>query len=121
MDNNLNPNWVQHFDICHDFFHDKQLKFEVMDEDDSNNHDLIGNTETSLTEILLCPKQTFKKNLVAGKKKNRGLLTVRADKVYDCVDEAKLAFTGNIVTSKVLCYGSDNPYILIERARTLEL
>lgn len=54
------------------------------------------------------------------KKKHRGTLIIRADKVYDCVDTAKLAFIGVIKSKRFLCYGSDNPYILIERSRTLE-
>jgi hypothetical protein len=40
--------------------------------------------------------------------------------VYDCVDDAKLSIKGSIKSNKILCYGSDNPYVLIERARNLE-
>lgn len=92
----------------------------MLDEDDSLDHDLIGSFETTLADIMMAPKQTIAAQLVCGTKKNRGLLTIRADQVYDCVDEARLAFTGDIKSNKFLCYGSDNPYLLIERSRTLE-
>lgn len=120
VDNNLNPNWVKHFDISYQFHKNKQIRFEVLDEDDSGSHDLIGYYDTTLAAIMMAPKQTVHATLKTEKKANRGLLIIRADQVYDCVDEAKLAFTGVIKSNRFLCYGSDNPYILIERARSLE-
>jgi hypothetical protein len=69
---------------------------------------------------MITPKQIMHAILKTEKKKHRGTLIIRADKVYDCVDTAKLAFIGVIKSKRFLCYGSDNPYILIERSRTLE-
>jgi hypothetical protein len=36
------------------------------------------------------------------------------------MDTVNIAFSGKIKTNKVLCFGEDNPYLLIERARSLE-
>lgn len=122
IDNNLNPKWVKIFDLDFEFHKNKQLRFEVLDEDDSGEHELIGFTETTLAEIMISPKQTFTQKLfIEGNKKPRGTLIVQADQIFDCTDEAKMAFAGKIKSTKFLgCYGTDNPYVRIERSRTLE-
>ena len=56
IDNNLNPKWVKIFDLDFEFHKNKQLRFEVLDEDDSGEHELIGFTETTLAEIMISPK-----------------------------------------------------------------
>ena len=120
IDNNLNPSWIKHFDLAYEFHKNKQLKFEVYDDDDDGKHELIGDIETTIIEIMIADKLTLTRPLQFAGKKNRGILTVRADTVTDCDDEAKLAFIAKIKSHKILCYGSDNPYLMIERSRTLE-
>ena len=61
VDNNLNPNWVTHFDLAFDFLKDKQIKIIVFDEDDSGDHDVIGSIETTLSEIIKADKWCLKK------------------------------------------------------------
>lgn len=69
---------------------------------------------------MIAPKLTLTRNLDFPGKKKRGVFTVRADTVYDCDDEAKLAFNANFKSHKILCYGADNPYLMIERSRNFE-
>ena len=45
IDNNLNPKWVKHFTIDYFFEGTQWLMFEVWDEDDENDHELIGMAE----------------------------------------------------------------------------
>ena len=54
IDNNLNPKWVEHFQV--EYYFDKQqyLLFEVWD-DDEENRELIGSCETTLSEIMVAP------------------------------------------------------------------
>lgn len=56
IDNNLNPNWVKHFDVAYEFHKNRRLKFEVLDEDDNQNHDLIGSCETTLLSIMMAER-----------------------------------------------------------------
>ena len=44
-------------------------------------------------------------------------MKIKADLVNISDDTIKLAFTGNVISNKFLCFGFDNPYVLIERAR----
>jgi len=120
VDNNLNPDWVKHLDVSYEFHKNKQIRFEVLDDDEDENYDMIGYYETTLAEIMMAPKQLVKAKIAIEKKPDRGTLIIRADQVYDCVDDAKLSIKGSIKSNKILCYGSDNPYVLIERARNLE-
>ncbi len=48
IDNNLDPQWVKHFQIDYYFHKTIYLKFDVFDEDSSGEHDLIGYIETTL-------------------------------------------------------------------------
>jgi C2 domain len=120
VDNNLNPDWVKHLDVSYEFHKNKQIRFEVLDDDEDEDYDMIGYYETTLAEIMMAPKQLVKAKIAIEKKPDRGTLIIRADQVYDCVDDAKLSIKGSIKSNKILCYGSDNPYVLIERARNLE-
>jgi hypothetical protein len=69
---------------------------------------------------LIASKLILTRNLDYPGKKKRGVFTVRADTVFDCDDEAKLAFNASFKSHKILCYGEDNPYLMIERSRNLE-
>jgi len=120
IDNNLNPDWVKHLDVSYEFHKNKQIRFEVLDDDEDENYDMIGYYETTLADIMMAPKQLVKAKIAIEKKPDRGTLIIRADQVYDCVDDAKLSMKGRIKSNKILCYGSNNPYVLIERARNLE-
>lgn len=48
---------------------------------------------------------------------NRGILTVRADKVKKTEDIIKFQISAALKTKRLLCFGHDAPYLLIERAR----
>ena len=48
IDNNLDPQWVKHFQIDYYFHKTIYLKFDVFDEDSSGEHELIGYIETTL-------------------------------------------------------------------------
>jgi hypothetical protein len=51
--------------------------------------------------------------------KYRGNIYVQADFVNECNDECKLQLKADLITRKFLCFGVDNPYLLIERSRCL--
>ena len=51
---------------------------------------------------------------------NRGILTVRADKVKKTQDLIKFQISAILKSKKFLCFGSDAPYLQIERARQNE-
>lgn len=59
IDNNLNPNWIKHFQTDYYFHKTTYLKFEVFDEDDDENHELIGFIETTLAAIMLAENWVF--------------------------------------------------------------
>lgn len=111
---------MTYFDLAYEFHKHKLIKFCVLDWDDIGDHELVGEFETTFAEIMMSPKQTLISELRLGEKRNRGMLTVQADQVKKCVDEAKLTFSGQLKSQKFLCLGSDNPYLIIERSRMLE-
>lgn len=118
IDNNLDPNWVKHFTIDYYFHKPVYLKFDVFDEDSSGEHDLIGYIETTLAQILAAEDWVFN-GVLLYQAKYRGNIQVKADFVNECDDDATIQLKADLVTRKWLCFGVDNPYILIERARCL--
>ena len=91
------------------------LLFEVFDED-TVSHELIGKAEVTMGDIMLAKKRTFCCALVHDKL-FQGTLKIKADLVNISEDTIKLAFAGNVVSNKFICFGFDNPYMIIERAR----
>ena len=48
---------------------------------------------------------------------SRGTLKIWADTIKKTDDSIKFQICADLRTKKWLCFGSDNPYLLIERAR----
>ena len=66
--------------------------------------------------VLNLPEEEGKKKVK--KRNNRGFLTIRADKIKKTEDIIKFQIHANLKSKKFLgCFGSDAPYLLIERAR----
>jgi hypothetical protein len=72
-----------------------------------------------LSEIMMAENQTVNVNLYHKEKPGaiRGYLKVFADSVKTTEDLIKFQICANLKSKKVLCFGCDNPYLLIERAR----
>jgi len=49
-----------------------------------------------------------------------GTLKIKADFVIESKDSIEFHCLGDLVSKRIFCCGIDNPYLLIERARTLE-
>lgn len=124
IDNDLNPKWVNHFNVEYYPEGSQVLLFTVYDEDlnddniDAINGDVIGSAEIVMADIMNMPRQVFTSALVH-KKALRGTLKIKADVVSFSNDSIKLQFLGDVKSTKFLCCGSDNPYLLIERARMM--
>ena len=95
IENNLNPKWVKNFTI--DWYEDgvQWLLFEVWDEDDDTEHELIGKTELQLSTIMQAPKQEFCCALTQ-KKQLRGTIKIKADCVIVSDDTIKLHLNGDL-------------------------
>jgi len=52
--------------------------------------------------------------------KVRGDLKISADSIKETSDVIKFQIIGDLHTKKILCMGSDNPYLLIERSRQVD-
>ena len=81
----------------------------------------------ALTKILTLPAkdpdaiQRFGKTklpLVADGK-SRGVFKVRADIIQKTDDKIKFQICAGLKSKKFLCFGANNPYLLIERARNV--
>lgn len=114
----MNPKWVKNFTI--DWYEDgvQWLLFEVWDEDDDVDHELIGKTELQLSTIMQAPRLEFCCALTH-KKLLRGTIKIKADCVIVSNDTIKLHLNGELKSRKFLCCGTDNPYLYVERARLL--
>lgn len=127
IDNNLNPKWIKHFTVWWVFVKDIDLLFQVFNYNDQSSQDLIGEVEISLSKLMLQPEQTMKLKLVLPESKsgtrkirnrnNRGTLIVRADKIKKTEDIIKYQISADLKSQKFLCFGKDDPYLVIERAR----
>ena len=63
IDNNLNPKWIKHFSVWFIFVKDLDLCFQVWNYNNANDKDLIGQTEVSLSELMLARDQQMKMTL----------------------------------------------------------
>ena len=64
----------------------------------------------SVTKTLLLPEK---------QDKSRGLLKIRGDKIKGTEDRVKFQICANLKSKKHACFGANNPYLLIERARNI--
>ena len=127
IDNNLNPRWLQHFTVKYIFVKDRDLCFQVYNYNDQTSRDLIGEAETSLSKLMMSPGQTMRLRLELNEsktgtkrirnRKNRGTLIVRADKIKKTEDVIKFQISAILKSKKFLCFGVDQPFLVIERAR----
>ena len=118
IDNNLNPKWIKYFTVEYQPEETQWLLFEVYDDDDDEDHELIGKCEVRLSDIISAPKMKFVCALVH-RKVLRGTLQIKVDIVNLKDDTIDMDWTGDLVSKTYYCCGFDNPYILIERARLL--
>jgi Ca2+-dependent lipid-binding protein len=78
--NDLNPNFAKSFTIDYIFETRQELRFEVYDEDDKKNDDLIGIVDVTLGALAGAKNQTSILTLL-NKGKDMGKLIVRCEKV----------------------------------------
>lgn len=116
IDNNLNPKWIKHFKVWFIFVKDIDLWFKVCNYNDSESQDTIGEVTFHMSELMKAPNQQLKKTLTlpsskTGKKirnrENRGMLTIRADKIRKTEDIIKFQISANLRSNKFLCWGVD--------------
>mmetsp|Transcript_4187 Transcript_4187/g.5161 ORF Transcript_4187/g.5161 Transcript_4187/m.5161 type:complete len:184 (-) Transcript_4187:1407-1958(-) len=122
IDNNLNPKWIKHFSVWFIFIRDIDLWFQVWNYNGPGpmDKDLIGEAEINLSQLMLAKGQQMDLTLTLldnsdGRKiknrDNRGILTVRADKVKKTQDLIKFQISAILKSKKFLCFGSDAPYL----------
>jgi hypothetical protein len=80
--NDLNPNFSKTFVVDYIFETRQELRFEVYDEDDKKNDDLIGVVDTTLGQLTGAKNQTSILTLL-NKGKDMGKLVIRCEKVED--------------------------------------
>lgn len=70
----------------------------------------------------MAPEQRMTLNLTLPTKPKeiRGSFCVFADSIKQTEDIIKFQITGDLKTKKIMCFGSDNPYLLIERSRSID-
>ncbi len=119
IDNNLNPVWTKHFNVVYQFNRDRELLFQVYNFNDKTSRDLIGEAECRLTDIVMAKDQSITLKLTIKSKPGvtRGFLKVFADSVRITSDVIKFQIQAKLHSKKFLCLGSDNPYLMVERAR----
>lgn len=70
--NNQSPEWKTFFEIDYFFEKSQSIMFKVMDKDEINADDLIGQSETTISKILGQKAQCQKMDLENNGKKNLG-------------------------------------------------
>lgn len=95
------------------------LKFEMYDVDVmSKEH--IGDLEVLVARVMGSHQQSFIGDLkLPGKPNSRGKIKIKLEQVSKSNDMVYFdAVAVNLPAKKVLCFGSDNPFIFIERTRS---
>ena len=121
IDNNLNPCWIKHFTTQYIFNKDTELYFQVWNYNTPSSKDLIGEVRLTLSEVMMSASQTTIKTLAHPNypDKSRGMLKIRGDKIKNTEDPVKFQIQANLISKKMMCMGSNNPYLLIERSRNI--
>ena len=121
IDNNLNPLWIEHFTVLYSFKRDTELYFQVWNYNTATDRDLIGEIKLKLSEIMTTSGLSVTKTLMLPSKpdKSRGGLKIRGDKLKTTEDRVKFQLCSNLRSKKFMCFGANNPYLLIERARNI--
>ena len=116
----MNPKWIKHFQIEYFFEKQQQLHWEVYDFDSETDVELIGSADTFLIDILRSPKGVYLATLV-NEGKHSGTLKIKADILNQSGDDIKFHCQASLITKRVLCCGTDSPYLMIERARVCDV
>ena len=71
---------------------------------------------------MMAPEQRLNLKLYLPNKPNvsRGNFCVFADSIKATEDVIKFQITGDLRTKKIMCFGSENTYLLIERSRSVD-
>eukprot|EP00057_Strongylocentrotus_purpuratus_P033319 XP_790964.2 PREDICTED: copine-8 [Strongylocentrotus purpuratus] len=116
--NNLNPDFVQKFNMTYLFEECQRLKFEVYDIDSPTSvldaHDFLGRLETTLGEVLGSMNNRLEKDLKDNDNKSCGKIIITAEEVSDCKDEAHLNFKGRKLDKKDFL-GKSDPFLVFYR------
>lgn len=121
IENNLNPDFVEHFEIDYYFEKEQKIKVEVFDVD-ITELEHIGNYETTLGAIMSSINTTLTGDLTLPNKKvkkSRGKIILRAEKVATNNDVIYFSlYVNGLVSNKgFFCCHKDDPFFYIERAR----
>lgn len=120
IENNLNPDFVTHFEMDYYFEKEQRIKVEVYDVD-ITELEHIGNCETTLGAIMSSINTTYMDDLLLPnkkKKKSRGKIILRAEKMSTSNDLIYFSVNiHNLRSNKGWFCGSDDPFFYIEKAR----
>jgi len=81
--NQLNPDFKTSITLAYFFEKVQNLKFEMIDVDNGNNHDIIGEVEVSLGSLMGAPRQLWQKDLTYNGQGKRGQLIVRTEAIQE--------------------------------------
>jgi hypothetical protein len=79
--NNLNPDFSTSFTVAYYFEKVQHFKFMVVDVDNGESFDTIGEIETTMGNLMGASRQTFTGNLTHSGASNRGSLIVRTQAI----------------------------------------
>ena len=81
--NNLNPDFKTSFTVAYYFEKIQQFKFVMVDVDNGNNYDLIGEVEVTMGNLMGASRQTWTSNLTINGNTavNRGQIIVRTEAI----------------------------------------
>lgn len=115
----MNPEWIIHFTVKYIFHKDTELHFQVWHVESEDDKKLIGETIIQLSQLMMSEKQTINKKLynLQESEKVRGKIKIQADAIKKTEDIIKFQITANLHSRKFLCFGEDNPYLMIERGK----
>ena len=107
----LDPNFEKAIDVDYFFEKTQELKFEFIDDDggdsDDPYYDIIGSTNMTLSAIMAAKGQTLSKPLlVPGKRKQRGMIIVRAESIQESNHQVSFQISTTGLRNKApSCFG----------------
>ena len=94
--------------------------FQVWHYVNSSQRELTGEAKCRLTYIVMAEEHKLELDLTLEEKpgENRGTILVSADTLKSKEHVVKCQISGNLRSKKILCFGSDHPYLIIERSKS---
>ena len=94
--------------------------FQVWHYVNPSQREITGVARCRLTDIMMAEEHTLELDLTweDNPREDRGRIKISADTLKSKENIVKCQISGKLRSKKILCFGSDHPYLIIERSKS---